>query len=42
MEIEKVVEMLQEIKQLYPSLSNDEVLKIMDLKIKLENRARGI
>ena len=36
MEVNEVVAILQEIRAAYPSLTNDEVLKIMNLKILLE------
>ena len=40
MKVEKVVEMLQEIREKYPSLSNDEVLKILEIKTLIEIRSK--
>ena len=40
MEVEKIVDALLEIKAQFPSMSNAEVLKVMELKILLEIRAK--
>lgn len=39
METQELIRRLQEIKNTYPILTNDEILKIMELKILFEIRA---
>jgi len=40
MEITKLVEILQGIRAQYPSLTNDEILRLMELKTLMEIKAR--
>ena len=40
MEVKAVIEALKEIRELYPILSNNEVLKIMEIKTLLEIKSR--
>ena len=44
MNIDKLVELFQEIRTKYPSpeITNQDILKMMELKIRLENRAMGL
>ena len=36
-----IINSLLKIKESYPNLSNDEILKVMELKIMMESNARG-
>ncbi len=40
MEVKVVIEALKEIRELYPILTNNEVLKIMEIKTLLEIKSR--
>ena len=40
MEIKAVIDALLDIKQQYPNLTNDEVLKIMEIKVRMEGNSR--
>lgn len=40
MDIKKIVEVLQQLKQKYPSLTNDEILRICEIKLLCDIKAR--
>lgn len=41
MKTETVIDLLQEIKVAYPVLTNDEILKILELKVLMEANAKN-
>lgn len=41
MKVETVINLLLEIKTAYPTLSNDEILKILEIKTLMETKAQN-